>query len=107
VAEALRQVCSRRGLVYDRIFPQGIDGLHRSRNSLLDNNIAAHFMRSVLDQSRGGNRFAALRTALECVRLHPLDPHYFKALVYALMPSSVVDSFRRRLPAAEERTRGC
>jgi glycosyltransferase involved in cell wall biosynthesis len=98
VIAALTRACERRGLVYDRVFPQGIDGPRRSRNSVLDNNIAAHFMRSVLDQRRAGRWWGAVVTGLECVRLHPLDAHYYKALAYALTPSVVVSYFRRGPP---------
>jgi hypothetical protein len=99
VVEALRQACDRRGLEYDMVFREGADGPNRSQNSVLDNNIAAHFMKSVIDQCRTGNRLAALMTALECARLHPVDPHYYKALVYGLTPVSIVESLRRRYPA--------
>jgi glycosyltransferase involved in cell wall biosynthesis len=98
VVEALTRACARRGMDYARVFPQGIDGPHRSKNRILDNNIAAHFMKSVIDQCLIGKRFAAIGTALECVRLHPLDPHYYKALFYALTPSWLVSYLRREIP---------
>jgi glycosyltransferase involved in cell wall biosynthesis len=94
-AEALRQAYIRRGLKFGRVFAQGTDGARRSRNSVRDNNIAAHFMRSVLDQRGSGERFAALRTALECARLHPFDSHYYKALIYAVAPSGALRSWRK------------
>jgi glycosyltransferase involved in cell wall biosynthesis len=94
VAEALRRACVRRNVDYDQIFPKKADGARRSKNSIRDNNIAAHFMRSVLDQCRAGERFAALRTGLHCVRLCPVDLHYYKAVVYALTPSTIVDAWR-------------
>jgi len=84
VVEALRRACDRRGLEYDKVFPDGADGGRRSQNSILDNNIAAHFIESVLDQCRADCRLDALKTAWECIRLHPMDPHYYKALVYTL-----------------------
>jgi len=111
VAEALRRACSRRGLNYDQVFPEGIDGPRRSKNSVLDNNIAAHFMKSVLDQRRAGRRLASLRTGLECARLHPLDSHYHKALVYALTPLGLIEFLRQGLTtvpvASSERIRNC
>jgi len=99
VVEALRRACDRRGLEYDQVFSHGPVSRHRSQNSILDNNIAAHFMQSVLDQRRARRRLAALRTAWECFRLHPFDPHYYKALVYALASPGIVASLRRELPA--------
>ena len=90
VREALRRACVRRSLEYNRVFPRGPTGGLRSKNSVLDNNIAAHFISSVLDQREKNHRLGALRTGLECVRLHPMDTHYYKALVYALVSPSVV-----------------
>ena len=81
--------------MYEQVFPNGTCP-ESSKNSIRDNNIAAHFMKSVLDQRRTGLRFGALMTALDCARLHPLDPHYYKALVYALAPSPVADWLRGR-----------
>lgn len=92
VANVLRTACSRRGIEYDRALPQR--PLKRSRNSVMDNNLAAYFMTSVLDQRAIGNRWDALRTGWECARLHPSDPHYYKALVYALAPENFVSFMR-------------
>jgi glycosyltransferase involved in cell wall biosynthesis len=89
--EAFRRACERRGL---RFQPECGDSSNRSHNSLLDNNIAAHFMRSVLDLRRS-NRRLALRTGWQCACLHPADPHYYKAIAYALMPPSVTSRLRR------------
>lgn len=97
VVAALRQACMRRGLQYDRVFPHDAPGIRRSRNSVLDNNIAAYFIASVLDQRRANRRLAAVRTGLACARLHPWDPHYYKALVYALASPHITDYVRKRL----------
>lgn len=97
VVAALMQACARRGLKYDLVFPDGAVGSGRSRNSVLDNNIAAYFIASVLDQRRANRRLAAIRTGLACARLHPLDPHYYKALVYALASPHITNYVRRRL----------
>lgn len=99
VVEVLREACNRRGLQYARVFPRGPYVKRRSNNSRLDNDIAAHFINSVIDQHRAGCRIAALRTAWECVRLKPLDPHYYKALVFALTSPRIVHSIRRIFPA--------
>ena len=97
VAEALRRACDRRGLDYTQVFPDAPGGARRSQARLRDNNIAAHFIASVLDQSRARHRLAALRTGFECARLQPLDPHYYKALVYALISPNAVDVVRREI----------
>lgn len=87
--EAFRRACERRGLRFEP------ECGHRSHNSLLDNNIAAHFIRSVLEWRRSNRRLSALKTGWQCARLHPADPHYYKALVYALISPSVASRLRR------------
>jgi glycosyltransferase involved in cell wall biosynthesis len=99
VKNVLRSACSRRGIEYDRAFPQ--QPLKRSKNSVMDNNLAAHFMTSVLDQRAIGNRWKALKTAWECARLHPSDSHYYKALVYAVSPENFISFMRRRRSARQ------
>lgn len=106
VKKALEQVCLRRGMEYRTVFPEGAQGASPSKNSIVDNNIAAHFMRSVLDQRHAGRHAAALRTAFECISLHPLDPHYYKAFVYALASSGLSNYLRRRSPVAPLVMRG-
>jgi glycosyltransferase involved in cell wall biosynthesis len=95
VGEVLNRACDRRGLDFARVFPHGRAAARRSRNSVMDNNIAAHFIESVVDQRRAGHRLGAVQTGLECVRLHPIDPHYHKAMIYALAPLWVVEKIRR------------
>jgi glycosyltransferase involved in cell wall biosynthesis len=99
VTKALRSACIRRGIECDRVFPQR--PLKRSKNSVMDNNLAAHFMTSVLDQRAVGNRWGALRTAWECARLHPSDSHYYKAMVYAVAPDKVISFIRRGRPVRQ------
>ena len=62
----------------------------------LDNNIAAHFMDSVEDQRRVGRRWSAIRTGLQCMRMRPFDPYYWRALVYAIVPLWSLGLIRRR-----------
>lgn len=66
-----------------------------------DNNLAAHFIESVLDLRRVGRRRDALRTGLACSRLHPLSPHYQKALVYSVAPRWLLGRLRRTARARE------
>jgi glycosyltransferase involved in cell wall biosynthesis len=95
VAEALKRACERRALSYDRVFPNGPSGGRRSQHSIQDNNIAAHFISSVLDQKQAHRRWSALRTGFECARLQPFDLHYYKALVYALTSPRIIRSVQR------------
>jgi hypothetical protein len=66
------------------------------RNRDYDNNLAAHFMDSVVCLRQRGRRLQALQTALRCSRIHPLDPHYHKAVLLAILPLRWVSKLRRR-----------
>jgi hypothetical protein len=65
---------------------------HRQR----DNELASHFMVSVVDQLHAGARLAAIRTALVCARMHPGDPYYYKPLAYCFTPLAAIDYYRNR-----------
>lgn len=95
VTDALQRACERRGRRLESVFPDRHANESRSDNSRSDNNIAAHFMNSVVDQRQANNRLAALKTGLNCARLHPFDFHYYKALVYALVPLGLLSYLRR------------
>ncbi|MEX1016897.1 MAG: glycosyltransferase family 2 protein [Phycisphaeraceae bacterium] len=78
--------------------PELVNGKRRgwkSRWTRDDNNLAAHFMASVLDLRSAGRRLEAVQTGLFCSQLHPLDPHYYKALAYATLPLALVRRLRR------------
>lgn len=95
VTDALRRACERRGQTLESTCPDRLASERRSHNSRSDNNIAAHFMNSVIDQRQAANRLAALKTGLDCARLHPFDLHYYKALIYALVPLGLLTHLRR------------
>ena len=59
-----------------------------------EHGIVTHFMESVLDLRCAGRNWQALRTALICLSLHPLDPHYYKPLAYFLAPVSLIRYYR-------------
>lgn len=101
VHEMLKRACERRGMNYRELFLSAPRHRRRSSNTIMDNNIAAYFIESTLDQCRAGHRINALRTGLECVRIHPLDPHYYKALVYSALPITAIELIRRRSSSAE------
>ncbi len=65
-------------------------GRKRGRHQRSDNNLAADFIESALDQRRARCRWGALRTGWACSCLHPLEPHYHKAMVYAIAPMWLV-----------------
>ncbi len=96
VHEVCARACARRGIDESRAaeFYQPASAL--GRNRLRDNNLAAHFMESVVDQRRAGKLASAIRTGLACSALHPLDPHYHKALLFSLLPQGLVARLRGR-----------
>jgi len=91
VAQVLDAARVRRGMPASAHPPRRL----RSTNAARDNNIASYFIESVLDQRRDGERVGAITTALRCSALHVADPHYYKALVYSVMPRPVLDRMRR------------
>jgi glycosyltransferase involved in cell wall biosynthesis len=94
VTRMLERACDRRGQSYGRTFPQGRERKYRSANSLKDNDIASVFVASVLSQRQTRRRWGAVRTGLHCARLHPFDPYYYKALVYAVVPARLLRFIR-------------
>ena len=73
--------------------------LNRLRNRDRDNDLAVHFIESVVDLRAAGRVLAAIGTGVRCARLHPMDPHYYKALMCSVLPRGV----RRRIRPSERR----
>jgi glycosyltransferase involved in cell wall biosynthesis len=94
VTRMLERASERRGGSYSKTFPEGRDRKQRSSNSLIDNDIASVFVVSVLSQRQTNRRRGAVKTGLQCARLHPFDPYYYKALVYALVPARLLRFIR-------------
>jgi glycosyltransferase involved in cell wall biosynthesis len=85
VVQVRRNACERRGWRYEDHpcpIPPDAEKLRHEQ----DNNLAAHFMQSVCDLRTHGRRWQAIRTGMQCVHLHPITLHYYKALIYALVP---------------------
>ena len=94
VTRMLERACERRGQSYTRTFRQGRHWKYRSHNSLMDNDMASLFVMSVLSQRQTNRRWGAVKTGLQCARLHPFDPYYYKALVYAVVPARLLHFIR-------------
>lgn len=94
VKEVLERAYQRRGLDMRELFsskwPPVAKHLYREQ----EHGIVPHFMESVLDLRCAGRNWQALRTALICLSLHPLDPHYYKPLAYFLAPVSLIKYYR-------------
>ena len=88
----------RRNLPIPHLFDPSEDRLAVRAGSVqdYDNNIAAHFMDSVIDQRREGYFISAIYTGLQCASLHPLVLHYQKALIYSILPMKCIGWIRSR-----------
>jgi hypothetical protein len=93
-AKMLEQACERRGQPYIGTSLDRRRRRFRSRNSLIDNNIVSVFVMSVLSQRQTNRRWGAVRTGYYCALLHPLDPYYYKALIYAVVPARLLHFIR-------------
>ena len=102
VDEAIRRARERRGLGEDKVELRDQLLRWRSKNAFKDNYIAAHFIESVRCQRAANSKLGALKTGLDCVRIHPLDLDYYRPLFFALAPSSVIRLIRR--PPEEKHT---
>ena len=94
VGQVLKSACQRRGLNYERLFPELSQS--KGKNRVADNNVASDFVESAIDLRRAGRIVEAMRTGIACVGMHPMDPHYYKAIVYALVPSGWTASMRAK-----------
>jgi glycosyltransferase involved in cell wall biosynthesis len=94
VQECLARACVRRGLDPRHAVATLVG--KRLRNRDRDNNLAAHFMESACDLKVAGRRWDAFCVGARCAMIHPFDPHYQKALVYALTPMGFVTGSRRQ-----------
>jgi hypothetical protein len=97
--DALRKIFDRRELPYDESWLPGVADPQRIKNRERDNNIVSHFMASTVDQRHAGNWGEALHAAVSCLTLHPLDPYYYKPVVYAVAPLRLIDWYRARKSA--------
>lgn len=96
VLRVIERACQRRGYSREQTAARISAELNRLQRRLPLNNVAAHFMESVLDQRDRRRRRAALRTAIDAVRLAPLSLRHYKPLAYALAPRAAIDFWRTR-----------
>jgi glycosyltransferase involved in cell wall biosynthesis len=90
----LERACERRGQSYSSTVLDGRHRKYRSYNSFMDNDIASVFVMSAVSQRQLDRRWGAVKTGLQCARLHPGDPYYYKALVYAVLPARLLRFIR-------------
>jgi len=94
VKEVLKRAYQRRGLDMSEHFSSKPSSTAKFLYREQEHGIVPHFMESVLDLRCAGRNWQALKTALICLSLHPLDPHYYKPLAYFLAPVSLIKYYR-------------
>lgn len=94
--KAHRLLIERRGLIAEQSTKKEVPAKARLRNKDKDNDLVGHFMMSLVGLRHRHRRLDAVRTALTCLRLHPLDPYYYKPLLYAFAPLSLIKFYRSR-----------
>jgi glycosyltransferase involved in cell wall biosynthesis len=57
--------------------------------------IVPYAVHSVVSLKQKHRLFEGFKTAWRCVRLHPLDPYYYKPFVFALAPLAAIRGYRR------------
>jgi len=93
VQKVLERACHRRGLVYQ---PNGKKKMSENDFSKgYEHGVVPHFMESVLDLKRASKSIEALRTAITSISLNPLNPYYYKPLIYWLVPLFLIEYYRR------------
>lgn len=94
VLKVMIKANERRGLPLENAKMPTVSTVGDNSNRGRDNDLVSHFMASMVDLLHAGKRLAAISDAITCARLHPLDPYYYKPLVYALSPISLIDKYR-------------
>jgi glycosyltransferase involved in cell wall biosynthesis len=100
---AVEKTYRRRGLPFTDADLPAVPSRGQITHRQRDNELASHFMVSVVDLLHAGRRWTALRTALACARVHPGDAYYYKPLAYALAPIAAIDWYRGRHDRARRR----
>jgi len=101
VKKVMRLACERREVPIENgpeILQRPVDASFGPRDE--DNDIAVHFIESVVDLRRAGARREAMAEGLYCAKLHPFRLHYLKALIYSLVPLVCLRYLRRRADTA-------
>jgi glycosyltransferase involved in cell wall biosynthesis len=92
--DVARLACVRRGIDPDALFPDLEWENHVRENKHRENGLNHLFIDSVRSQRKRGQLLSAIYAGYRCAVLHPFDPAYYKALVYALMPVKLAESLR-------------
>ncbi len=95
VREVVTAACERRGVPLEQ-GPEFLRGARSAQTSSdPENNLAGHFVQSVVDQKRAGELWRAIQTGFQCSALYPLRMAYHKALVLSLVPVFAYPVLRR------------
>lgn len=96
VRRVLERACARRDIDCNEELLTRLETGATSTHREYETGVVPHFMESVLDLRRAGRVMEALRTAVFCLKLHPLDTYYYKPLAYLIAPFWTIEHHRRR-----------
>jgi len=89
------KACQRRGVDFEPyktpVKKQSVYFQHRDA----ERNIVSHCMRSVFNLKNKGDFGEAFYVSWQCIGLHPLDPYFYKPVIYAISPTGLINVYRR------------
>jgi glycosyltransferase involved in cell wall biosynthesis len=94
IRKVIERACQRRGLDPAKYVSPPVSLSSRFAHRFQEA-FVPFFMESVLDLRRIGQRWESLKTAITCLKLHPLDPYYYKPLCYFFGPFKLIDCYRK------------
>jgi glycosyltransferase involved in cell wall biosynthesis len=94
INEVIRKACLRRGLYFEphKLTLPPVRPFYKHRKV---DTVIPYSVQSVVDLKNENQWCSALRTAMLSLSLHPLDPLYYKPLLYFLTPFSLVRSYKK------------
>ena len=94
IIRVVERACERRCLNPNDYLPIDFERVSRFKHRERESHIVPHFIESVLDLHQANRKWDALKTAFVCLKLHPLDPYYYKPLAYLLTPLALIRYYR-------------
>lgn len=93
IKKVWQKTCCRRDLNFEMWLRKNSSKINSVKTGV-QYGVVPHFMESVLRLRIKGRWGKAMRTALLCIKLHPLDPRYYKPLAYFVAPLSLITYYR-------------
>jgi len=94
VGERFPILCLGECLYSHRVNHDSITHRDPARSVMAVNTIIPYAVRSVVSLKRQGRPWDGLKTAWQCLCLHPFDPGYYKPLAFAVAPLRAIREYR-------------